>query len=169
MTAFAIALWVGFLALCVLGLSRLQLRKTRDALYPTPPMFPVKHLNDEASSLQPKPVLPHHLQALFWQVVEARKGLSLAGHSQAMILASVPFASLMESCGEDRTLHQMHSPLAELVIVDAQFLPLVVLSTSPLEGYIKELLIKAGIGYVHAPANMGKDELMMALYKTLPR
>lgn len=168
MTAFAIALWVGFLALCVFGLSRLQLRKARCAPHPTPPMFPVKHLNDEASTLQPKPVLPHHLQALFWQVVEARKGLSLAGHSQAMILAGVPFASLIELGGESHT-PPMHAQLAELVIVDAQFLPLVVLSTSPLEGYIKELLIKAGISYVHAPANVGKDELMMALYKALPR
>lgn len=169
MTAFAITLWIGFLALCAFGLSRLQLRKTRDAPHPTPPMCPVKHLDDEDLTLQPKPVLPHHLQALFWQVVEARKGLSLAGHSQAMILASVPFASLMESCGKGLTLHQMHSPLAELVIVDAQFLPLVVLSTSPLEGHIKELLIKAGIGYIHSPAGMKKDELMVKLHKALPR
>lgn len=85
-----------------------------------------------------------------------------------MILAGVPFASLIEPGGESHTL-PMHTQLAELVIVDAQFLPLIVLSTSPLEGYIKELLIKAGISYVHAPANIGKDELMMALYKALPR
>lgn len=127
----------------------------------------MKHSDDEESTLQPKPVLTHDLQALFWQIVEARRGLALAGHSQAMILAGVPFTSLIESCGESFSL-QTHTQLAELVIVNAQFLPLVVLSTSSLEEHIKRVLIKAGIGYVHAPAGMEKNELMMKLYKALP-
>ena len=165
MTALAITLWVVCLALCALGLSRLRLRLLPDTSKPVP-LFPVKHDTSEETSLC-QPVLSNNLQTLFWQVIEARKGIALAGQSQVLILAKVPltsFLSLPASLTEDPLQHA----LADILIVDTHFRPLLVLSAAPaFSNSLERILRSAHIGFIHVPASISSEELMPMLYNML--
>ena len=167
MTLIIIIVWISGLLLCALALVWLWwARRPERAASLLPPIDSRVHVSDSVISVDAvhcSVLVPVDIQSLFWQVVEARQELVLPDQSQALIFASVPLTSFLV-CNDADMAITLDGVLADIIITDAQFHPLLVVSTDESECVtVSRCIEAAGIGFISMSIDKSAEQFKQAL------
>lgn len=167
MTVVIIILWISGLLLCALALVWLWWAKRPERTVSLLPSINSRvNISDSVISVGAvhcSVLIPADIQSLFWQVVKVRQGLALPDQSQALIFVSVPVASFLV-CNDADMAIALDGVLADIVITDTQFHPLLVVSTDKSECMtVSHCIEAAGIGFISMSIDKSAEQFKQAL------